>query len=201
MNKNKTKKQRMILVSVLIVCCLIAVGGIYQVLQSEAIDTVESNAVVDEVPEVSTIENEAIEVEEIIVDIVQAEVNVTPIKDDEKDEPEAIKEVEVVIDEPKPDEPKKPQNTSPEVVPETKDDVTDMSVEPEYEEDQVTYTEEVIDESTVEPVEEKDDKEDSNLVPESENPFANPDNVANPDVQNGDELYENGVPAGQGDKF
>lgn len=201
MDKNKMKKQRTLLVSVLIVCCVIAVGGIYQVLQSEAIDTVENNAVVDEVPVVSTIENEAIEVEEIIVDKVEVEVNVTPIEDDEKDEPEAIKEVDVVIDEPKAEEPEKPQNISPEVVPETKDDVTDMSVEPEYEEEEVTYTEEVIDESTVEPVEEKDDKEDSNLVPESENPFANPDNVANPDVQNGEELYENGVPAGQGDKF
>ncbi|MBK5247775.1 MAG: hypothetical protein JJE49_11000, partial [Peptostreptococcaceae bacterium] len=59
--------------------------------------------------------------------------------------------------------------------------------------------ENVKDEQVTQPDQNKDGG--SNLVPDSQNPFANPDNVGVPEEVNGEDYYENGVPAGQGDKF
>ena len=73
-----------------------------------------------------------------------------------------------------------------------------MTKEPEYEESQVKYEEE---EPVVEPVTETETKEDSNLVPDSDNPFANPENAAKPTEVNGEDYYEDDRKPGEGDKF
>jgi hypothetical protein len=105
-----------------------------------------------------------------------------------------------------PEPPEKPELDAPEDKPETTDDLEDMDNVPEYNEDDlVVETEEVVvvnepQESTeTEPIVEDEGK--SNLVPPSENPFSNPANAAKPIESNGEDYYEDGRKAGEGDKF
>ncbi|KAB3536285.1 hypothetical protein F8154_04190 [Alkaliphilus pronyensis] len=144
---------------------------------------------------------EEIEVSEEVKPVVE----VPKIQDTET---EVVKDNEEVvsIDEPLPEPPEKPDLEAPEDIPETTDDLEDMANVPEYnEEDLVVETEEVVvvnepQESTKpEPVAEEEGE--SNLVPPSENPFANPANAAKPIESNGEDYYEDGRKAGEGDKF
>jgi len=142
---------------------------------------------------------EEIEVSEEVKPLIEA----PKIQETEK---EVIKDNEKVvsIDEPLPEPPEKPELEAPEGKPETTDDLEDMDNVPEYnEEDLVVETEEVVvvnepQESTeTEPIVEDEGK--SNLVPPSENPFANPANAVNVEEIDGSELSDY-VP-GTGDKF
>lgn len=205
------RTKRMMITMMLLVCCIAVVGGIYMVLQPKAFTTndeavnIDSDLVVEiielEEPnqiEVFTIEDkETVQVEETIVveEIVIAEKNVDG---KEQDDDGKEQDDDVIVEETMPEEPDKPETSPPDIVPETKDDVTDMSKEPEYEEEQVTYEEEKKEEAPKDNIEEK---KDSNLIPDSQNPFLNPNNAGNPDIREGEDFYENGVPAGQGDKF
>ncbi|MBM7562495.1 DUF6550 family protein [Fusibacter tunisiensis] len=145
-------------------------------------------------------------VEEIEVsEEVMPHVEVPKIQDTETVDIKDNEEV-VSIDEPLPEPPEKPELEAPEDKPETTDDLEDMDKVPEYnEEDLVVETEEVVvvnepQESTeTEPI--VGDEVESNLVPPSENPFANPANAAKPIESNGEDYYEDGRKAGEGDKF
>jgi hypothetical protein len=136
---------------------------------------------------------------------VKQVVEVPKIQDSETKVIEDNEEV-VSIEEPMPDPPEKPELEAPKDKPETTDDLEDMDNVPEYnEEDLVVETEEVVEvskpqESTeLEPVVE--DESESNLVPPSENPFSNPANAVKPIELNGEDFYEDGRKAGEGDKF
>jgi hypothetical protein len=136
-------------------------------------------------------------------DKVKKVVEVPKIQDTETKVTEDKKEV-TIIDEPMPEPPEKPELEAPKHKPETNDDLEDMDNVPEYnEEDLVIEPEEAVvvhepHESTKpEPVVEDESK--SNLVPPSENPFLNPENVAKPIELDGSN-YGDGE-WGTGDKF
>lgn len=195
------KTKRMMITMMLLVCCIAVVGGIYTVLQPKTTATDEVLANNEPNPVVEIIETEEpVEAEEIVHEDIKL------INEEEADKEETVVVEEIVITEEKEDEKgnqetvvvEVPMPEVPDTVPETKDDVTDMSKEPEYEEEQVTYQEEKKEEPVNGNIEEK---KDSNLVPDSQNPFLNPNNAGNPDIRKGEDFYENGVPAGQGDKF
>lgn len=143
-------------------------------------------------------------VEEIEVsEEVMPHVEVPKIQDTETVEIKDNEEV-VSIDEPLPEPPEKPELDAPEDKPETTDDLEDMDNVPEYnEEDLVVETEEVVvvnePQELTEPEPIVEDEGESNLVPPSENPFANPANAINVEEIDGSELSDY-VP-GTGDKF
>jgi hypothetical protein len=143
-------------------------------------------------------------VEEIEVsEEVKPLVEVPKIQDTETELPKDNEEV-VSIDELLPEPPEKPELEAPEGKPETTDDLEDMDNVPEYnEEDLVVETEEVVvvnePQESTEPEPIVEDEGESNLVPPSENPFANPANAVNAEEIDGSELSDY-VP-GTGDKF
>ncbi|MBS7528523.1 hypothetical protein KHM83_17695 [Fusibacter paucivorans] len=163
-------------------------------------DVVSDNVLEDEdatnpvVEELVETENEEVTVE--VPEIVETETNVI----DQKDQVTSIEE-------PLPEEPEKPVLEAPEETPVPVDDLNNMDTEPQYdEEDVVIESEEVIvvsedevEDVTPEPEVSEDDQ--SDLVPASENPFLNPENAANPIESNGEDYYEDGRKAGEGDKF
>ncbi len=148
-----------------------------------------TNPVVEELVET---ENEEVTVE--VPEIMETETNVT----DQKDQV-------TTIEEPLPEEPDKPELEAPEETPVSVDDLNNMDTEPQYdEEDVVIESEEVIvvseDEvEAVTPEPEVTEEEQSELVPASENPFANPENAGNPTEIDGSDISDY-VP-GTGDKF
>ncbi|WP_202708503.1 DUF6550 family protein [Sporosalibacterium faouarense] len=155
----------------------------------------------------SDIENNAPVVEKIEEsDEIEQVVEVPKIQDTETKLIEDKAEV-TSIEEPMPEPPEKPELEAPKDKPETNDDLEDMDNVPEYnEEDLVIEPEEVVvvneTEKTTEPesvVIEEEQSSESNLVPPSENPFANPANAGNPKEIDGSDLSDY-VP-GTGDKF
>jgi type IV secretory pathway VirB10-like protein len=136
---------------------------------------------------------------------VKQVVEVPKIQDTETKLTEDKNEV-TVIDEPMPEPPEKPELEAPKDKPETNDDIENMDNVPEYkEEDLVVEPEEVVvvnelQEST-EPEPVVEEESESNLVPSFENPFLNPENAAKPIESNGEDYYEDGRKAGEGDKF
>jgi hypothetical protein len=149
-----------------------------------------TNPVVEEL-----VENEKEEVTVEVPEIVETETNVI----DQKDQV-------TTIEEPLPEEPEKPELEAPEEKPVSADDLNNMDTEPQYdEEDVVIESEEVFvvadEEEDVTPEPEVGEEEQSDLVPASENPFLNPENAANPIESNGEDYYEDGRKAGEGDKF
>lgn len=144
---------------------------------------------------------EEIEVSEEVMPVVE----VPKIQDTETELPKDNEEV-VSIEEPMPEPPEKPELEAPEGKPETTDDLEDMDNVPEYnEEDLVVETEEVVvvnePQESTEPEPIVEDEGESNLVPPSENPFLNPANAVKPIELNGEDFYEDGRKAGEGDKF
>lgn len=147
-----------------------------------------TNPVVEELVET---ENEEVTVE--VPEIMETETNVI----DQKDQV-------TTIEEPLPEEPEKPELEAPEETPVPVDDLNNMDTEPQYdEEDVVIESEEVIvvadEEEDVTPEPEVSEEEQSELVPASENPFANPENAGNPTELQGDDLGDGEW--GSGDKF
>ena len=144
---------------------------------------------------------EEIEVSEEVKPIVE----VPKIQDTETEVIEDNEEV-VSIEEPMPEPPEKPELEAPEDKPETNDDLEDMENVPEYnEEDLIVEPEEVVvviePQESTEPERVVEEEGESTLVPPSENPFANPANAAKPIESNGEDYYEDGRKAGEGDKF
>lgn len=143
-------------------------------------------------------------VEEIeVFEEVKPVVEVPKIQDIETEVIEDNEEV-VSIEEPMPEPPEKPELEAPKDKPETDNDLEDMDNVPEYsEEDLVVETEEVVvvnePQESTEPVPVVEEESESNLVPPSENPFANPANAVNAEEIDGSELSDY-VP-GTGDKF
>jgi recombination DNA repair RAD52 pathway protein len=181
---------------------LIIVAIIFGALIFSKLNTVEvtndnlSSEVQDNTPVVEEIE---------VSEEVMPHVEVPKIQETEK---EVIKDNEEVvsIDEPLPEPPEKPELEAPEGKPETTDDLEDMDKVPEYkEEDLVVETEEVVvvnePQESTESEKVVEEESESNLVPPSENPFLNPDNAAKPKESNGEDYYEDGRKAGEGDKF
>lgn len=195
MRKLNMKANRTMIIASFLVVCIICVGAIYVVTnQKNTKDDIliEENISTDPIVEVVKVpkaDDEKIEVPEIKEEVI--------IKDiDNKVEEE-------IIDEPLPIQPEKPKNTPPKKKPQTKGDVENMTKEPEYNEEEITYIPEAIEEPKITNEFDNNYSEESNLVPDSENPFLQ-DNIPN----NGDggemlgkDYYENGVVAGQGDKF
>lgn len=194
--KNNVKSKRRMITSMLLILCVFVVGAIYiSTSNTDVEDNSASENENDVVPVVEPIEKESETEVTLTTDIPEVIVDEVVIEET-KDEPSTKEEV-VVIEEGLPEAPEKPETTVPEVIPETKDDVTDVTTEPEYEDDQVTYEEET--EPTVADVPDTEPKEDSNLVPDTENPFSNPENTGNPNEKKSSE-YSDSVP-GTGDKF
>ena len=192
------KTKRAMTISALLVVSMILIGTIYVITNKE----IQNNDLMIEAdlksgPHVESIVEQEEEV--ITVEVLEIETNTTIRNEDSKVD-------DVTIDEPIAKEPEKPENTLPEEKPQTSDNVEDMTIEPEYKEGKTIYvpkeSEEVdpVSEPTTESNQNSVD-EGSGLVPDSENPFANTDNVGVPEEVNGEDYYENGVPAGQGDKF
>lgn len=143
-------------------------------------------------------------VEEIeVFEEVKPLIEVPKIQDTETVEIKDNEEI-VSIDEPLPEPPEKPELEAPEGKPETTDDLEDMDNIPEYnEEDLVVESEEVVvvnePQESIEPEPEVEEESESNLVPSSENPFANPSNAGNPKEMQGEDLGDGEW--GTGDKF
>ncbi|KAB3527082.1 DUF6550 family protein [Alkaliphilus serpentinus] len=154
----------------------------------------------------SDIENNAPVVEKIEEsDEIEQVVEVPKIQDTETKLTEDKAEV-TSIEEPMPEPPEKPELEAPKDKPETNDDLEDMDNVPEYnEEDLVIEPEEVVvvnePQESTEPEPVVEEESESNLVPSSENPFLNPENAAKPIESNGEDYYEDGRKAGEGDKF
>ncbi|MGX8797634.1 hypothetical protein ACR6HW_16475 [Fusibacter sp. JL298sf-3] len=147
-----------------------------------------TNPVVDEL-----VENENEEVTVEVPEIVETETIVI----DQKDQV-------TTIEEPLPEEPEKPELEAPEETPVSVDDLNNRDTEPQYDEkDVVIESEEVIvvvdEDENVTPEPEVSEEEQSDLVPASENPFANPENAGNPTEIDGSDISDY-VP-GTGDKF
>jgi len=195
MKKMNSKQITLVTGTSLIIVAIIFGALIFSKLKTgEVANDNLSSEVQDNTPVV-----EEIEVSEEVMPLVE----VPKIQDTES---EVIKDNEEVvsIDEPLPEPPEKPELEAPESKPETTDDLEDMDNVPEYnEEDLVVETEEVVvvnepqETTETEPIVE--DEGESNLVPPSENPFANPANAVNAEEIDGSELSDY-VP-GTGDKF
>lgn len=195
MKKMNMKANSSMIIASLLVVCIIFVGTIYVVTNQKSTkddilieETIPTDPIVD-VVKVPKEEVKTIEVPEIKEEVViKASAN---------------KVEEEIIEEPLPIEPEKPKNMPPKKKPQTKDDVEDMTKEPEYRKEEITYIPEAIEEPKITNKFDNNYSEESNLVPDSQNPFLQ-DNIPN----NGDggemlgkDYYENGVAAGQGDKF
>ena len=147
-----------------------------------------TNPVVEELVET---ENEEVTVD--VPEIMETETNVI----DQKDQV-------TTIEEPLPEEPEKPELEAPEETPVPVDDLNNMDTEPQYDEEAVIIeSEEVIvvvdEDENVTPEPEVSEEEQSDLVPASENPFANPENAGNATEIDGSDISDY-VP-GTGDKF
>jgi hypothetical protein len=216
MRKNNDKLKQYSIIAVMAVICIGLVGLIYSVGQRNSNDLQISEAGKEKasltVSELDYLEDRAyeadtnsedslvkIDIESINNDIEEAsEIIVEPIDSEENIaigtgilEKEEVEVPIVVV-------PDKPDLTPPEQMPETSDDLTNPDKIPEYDEEQTTYVPES------EPVvEQQNEVRGSNLVPDSENPFLQvniPSNGDGGEIQ-GENLYQDGVPAGEGDKF
>ena len=150
---------------------------------------------------------ENVSVEAIIQSTQANNVVVPEIKPSLQTSTENTKEEQVIIEAPMPKEPEKPELVAPESKPQTKDNMNDPDKVPTYNDKDVVKEGEVVtvteEKKTNEPVTKQEDSKptDSKLVPPSENPFANPANVGKPIEVTGEDFYEDGRKAGEGDKF
>ncbi|MBV1758085.1 MAG: hypothetical protein KMY55_09610 [Dethiosulfatibacter sp.] len=195
MKKTNPKQINLVIGTSLIIVAVILGALIFSKLNTQEVakDNVLSDR--DNVPIVEEIDES---------DVLEQVVEVPKIKDTETKVTEDKEEV-TSIEEPMPEPPEKPELEAPKDKPETNDDLEDMDNIPEYnEEELVIEPEEVVvvngTEETTEPAVEEEEHE-SNLVPLSDNPFLNPANAGNPVEVDGEDYYEDGRKAGEGDKF
>lgn len=197
MKKMSSKQITTVTVTSLIIVAIIFGALIFSKLNTgEVTNDNLSSEVQDNTPVVEEIE---------LSEEVNPLVEVPKIQETEKEVINDNEEI-VSIDKPLPEPPEKPELEAPEGKPETTDDLEDMDKVPEYkEEDLVVETEEVFvvneTQESTEPEPVVEDRGESNLVAPSENPFANPANAVKPIELNGEDFYEDGKKAGEGDKF
>lgn len=203
---NTVKKMQSMVIAILIVFCLILSGMIYTSVNREAatISAEYTDDAVDE-PVVEALENQGIESvleeKEVFaqVDVIEDKTfYVEPIDVDVNQSKESDELESVTIEVPMPVVPVKPDLAQPEQKPETSDDLTNAEQQPEYKEEQITFITEP--EPTVV---EADVPRGTYLVPDSENPFLQENIPSNGDggEQLGSDFYQDGNPAGEGDKF
>lgn len=214
MKKTNVKMKQYSIVVVLVVICVVLVGMIYSVSkgknnEQQVVESVDVNdkVEVDKIEVVSDVSNEVEEELDDAIVVEQIDVNTDDnqedsdnvaveqiVVDDNTDTEISVIEVEEV-DEPIAEEPDKPEQTPPEEIPETIDDLTDPDKVPEYEEEETTYV------SEPEPEELQEIVRGSNQVPDSENPFLQ-DNI--PSSGDSGEVYVDDISEyepGTGDKF
>jgi len=203
---NTEKKMQSMVVAILIVFCLILSGMIYTSMNRKA-TTLNAEHTDDSIgkPVVEVLEDHVIESgleeKEVLAQLEMIEDKafyVEPIDVDVNQSEDSDELESVIIDVPMPVVPVKPDLAQPENKPETTDVLTNADKQPEYKEEQTTF----IPES--EPViVEADVPRGTYLVPDSENPFLQENIPSNGDGGEikGEDLYQDGVPAGQGDKF
>ncbi|MFT9493896.1 DUF6550 family protein [Anaerosolibacter sp.] len=202
MKKTTVKRQRTLVIAVLLIIAFVLIGGIYMMnnrqnatidLQAnEANNDVQVEAIDMETENAETVEVEEVKKDEVVIQ--EIEVSGSNTNSDSKVQEETI-------DEPMPVEPEKPANTPPSHTPQTTDNLENTDKVPEYSEEETSYTPEELDEEEKPVVTEIN--EESNLVPDSQNPFLQPNIPSNGDAgeMKGSDYYQDGIPAGEGDKF
>lgn len=201
MRRTSIKRQRLLVIAVLVLFAVTLAGEIYiksnqqnSMNHLQAIET-SKDVAVDEINN----DKEILDVE--TRDETQgATVEVQPINASDL---KVITDSEVqedAIEEPMPTAPEIPKSTPPAQAPQTSDNLENKDQIPTYSEEETTFTPEVTE--LEEPVV-SEEQEPSNLVPDAQNPFLqnNIPNNGDKGEMNGSDYYENGVPAGEGDKF
>lgn len=221
MKKSNFKMKQYSVIAILVVICIALVGLIFsasqrkvdnqQMIESEREEDTPTVAELDYTEEGKDINDEnsddsltEVVVEEIAIDIDEEsveeslDITVEPIDLEEDTNKDIVVVEKEEVEVPMAEEPEKPDLTSPEQKPETTDDLTNPDKEPEYEEEETTYVPEPEPE-----IEQEDEVRGSNLVPDSENPFSQDNIPSNGDggEQQGSDFYQDGNPAGEGDKF
>lgn len=221
MSKIGVKSKRLIIGSTLVVVCFVLAGLIISTSQLnkkksdiDVSNSSENQVTVDEIDvkdesdlegavggqeseELLVESTEDIQVDGIDVSSLDTKdlVSVDPIVVNEKDDmdiKDAVVE-EIVVEQV--EEPEKPDLTPPEGKPETQDDLTDPDKVPEYDDEETTYIPEP------EPEEPEEELVNSNLVPDSENPFLQDNIPSNGDGGEIDVEDVSDYEPGTGDKF
>ena len=203
---NNTKQKQYIIIAVLLVISIALVGMIYTSVNRK-------NHIASEQ---ETKNNENIPVVEALEDSGKDENfngNKNAFKDeDQEDNTVTVDPIDVnakagstpevaeneVIEVPMAVAPEKPNLAPPDHKPETTADLTNPDQQPEYDDDQTTYIQET------KPVEIKPEVPSGTYtVPDAENPFLQKDIPSNGvgGEQQGSDFYQDGNPAGEGDKF
>ncbi|MGV8146776.1 MAG: DUF6550 family protein [Alkaliphilus sp.] len=179
---NNLKNQRRMVISALLVICVLLVGAIY--LRINPNTAVEDNIAKEDLRE------DTVEVAEITGLAEEAKENynkheentntveVAKIELEQTSENPSNKVEKVVINEPMPVVPDKPENKPPTHTPQTNSDLGNPDEKPVYAEEEVVYVPEPVEESqTVEETTSSGENQqaanngESGLVPDSENPF------------------------------
>jgi len=201
MKRTNIKRQRLLIIAVLVLFAVALAGGIYiNINQQNSMDHLQAietskDVAVDEIDK----EKEILDV--VALDETQGVVvEVQPIDDSDLILITDSEVQEDTIEEPMPTAPEIPKSTPPAQTPQTSDNLENKDQIPTYSEEETNFTPEVTE--LEEPVVSKE-QEPSNLVPDAQNPFLQNNIPSNGDSgeMNGSDYYENGVPAGEGDKF
>jgi hypothetical protein len=195
MKKINSKQISLIVGTILVVVAVIF--GVFIISKFNTEEIINDNVVSDNQDNTPVVE----EIEESVK--IEQAVEVPKIQDTETKVTDDNEEV-VFIEEPMPEPPEEPELEAPKDKPETNDDLEDMENVPEYDEEDLVVEpeEEVVVNATQETKESEaivEEESESNLVPASENPFANPANTGNPTEMQGEDLGDGEW--GSGDKF
>jgi hypothetical protein len=202
MKKINMKIKQYVIISALILVSIVLVGIIYKAGESKHDD----KEVASMIYQADTVNVDGIDAAsadtEVNHDVDGSDemvtgIEVEPIDINENHDTDSSVAESEQIDVKMPVEPEKPDTVPPEYKPVTTDDLTNLDKEPEYVEEDITY------------IPEPEHEEPSNepigtyTVPDSENPFLQdniPSNGDGGEIQ-GEDLYQDGIPAGDGDKF
>lgn len=199
MRRTSIKRQRLLIIAVLILFAVTLAGGIYININQQnsrdhlqAIET-SKDVAVDEIDK----DKEILDVE-ALDGTQRATVEVQPIDDSDLNVITDSEVQEDTIEEPMPTAPEIPESTPPSKTPQTSDNLENKDQIPTYSEEETTFTPEVTE--LEEPVV-SEEQETSNLVPDAQNPFLQNNIPSNGDSgeMNGSDLGD-GV-WGTGDKF
>ncbi len=203
---NHTKQKQYIIITVLLVIVIALVGMIYTSANRKNHIASEQEIKNDEsIPVVEALEESGDDDilngnENALKDEDQGNntVSVNPIDINAKAGSASEVAENEVIEVPMAEAPEKPNLAPPEQKPETTADLTNPDQQPEYDNDETTYTQES------KPVEIKPKVPSGTYsVPDAENPFLQK-NIPSNGVggeQQGSDFYQDGNPAGEGDKF
>lgn len=174
MNKQKSNTYNKFFGIAAVAGCLAIIGVVYIVTKGPESTTITIAEIKEE--SVTTVV-EPIESEERALDQIDIESLAAPLIAPEITEAADItavaesKIIEESIEVPMAGEPEKPSLPAPTDKPQTDDDLSDLTHEPSYSADEIVYAPE----ETIEPEMPEESVVDSNLVPDSENPFLRDD--------------------------